>query len=74
MGGEIEDELAACAFETAQHGLGCKPNGLTPAERFFDPLTDALAYRIPSVLRCASVDGRALGLRRHVRRHSDLPV
>jgi hypothetical protein len=27
-GGEVEDELAACTFEAAQHGLGCKPEGL----------------------------------------------
>jgi hypothetical protein len=27
-GGEVDDELAAYTFEAAQHGLGCKPNGL----------------------------------------------
>ena len=69
IGGEVEDKLAAYAFETAQHGLGCKPHSLAPAEGLFNAFADALAYGVSGAPRCAAVDGRALGFRRHMRRY-----
>jgi hypothetical protein len=57
------------AFETAQHGLGCKLHGFAPAERFFNAFAEALAYGLSGAPRCAAIDGRALGFCRHMRRY-----
>ncbi len=69
VSGEGECELSAHAVQSAQHGLGGRPDGLAPAERLLDPLTDALTDGISGMPRCTAVDGRSFGLGRHMRRH-----
>ena len=47
----------------------CKPNRVAPAHWLLHPFADALAYGISGMPRGVAFDGRALGFRRHMRRH-----
>src|SRR5215469_18039875 len=74
VGGHCQRELEPHTRNTTEHGPGETPNGLSPAERLFNPLTLLLADLIAWMPRGTRIDRRASVGRvlRDVRRHVEI--
>lgn len=66
---ETQQQLGTQLCPVDQFGFAQRSHRLQPAKAFLDPLAELQADRIPRMTRRASVDGAALFLTRHMRRH-----